>query len=134
MTRQPDIKNKNDRLTYVPVDLSEKKLAQDAKALCVQDGITIRDFLSECIELGFKVHHWPPGNPQLTLPRFQESLVEQPKCACGKPAVKFAVHLASKKESGFCAKCFSGVPQRYDGKVWRVSDSVTAKCIGGSKE
>lgn len=119
MTRQPEIKNKSNRLVYVPVDQSEVKLAMDAKALCIQDGITIRDLLSEALELVFKVHHWPPGNPQLQLASFQEKIVVE-KCKCGRPTNVWALHLASKEEHKFCSKCFSEIPMRYDSKVWHI--------------
>ena len=134
MARSPETKAK--RLVFVPISLEDEKMSMDAKTLCIQDGITIRDFLSECIELGFKVHHWPPGNPQLTLETCQKRLAVE-KCRCGRQATIFGVHVLSGKEVKFCSKCFSVVSQRHDSKIWRFSnsDSYTAKCISGrSKE
>jgi hypothetical protein len=118
MPRQPDIKNKTNRLVYIPTNPAETKMSTDAKTLCLQDGITIRDFLSECLELGFKVHHWPPGNPQLQLIRFQESALDAPRCKCGKAAVTHGLHIPNGREIDCCKKCFSEVPQRYDVKLW----------------
>ena len=122
MPRQPDLKNKTNRLVYVPSDCSENKLAMDAKALCIQDGITIRDLLSEALTLVFKVHHWPPGNPQLTLQTSLElSEKVRVRCKCGSLAVKHGVFISSGKEFDFCVKCFSVLPQRHDPKVWKIT-------------
>jgi hypothetical protein len=119
MTRPPDLKNKLNRLVYIPKDHAENKLAMDVKALCIQDDITIRDFLTEAIELAFKAHHWPPGNPQLTL---ETSLLPKkqltPHCKCGKVAVRHGLHLSSKRTYDFCERCFCGVVGRHDVKVW----------------
>ena len=67
MTRQPDIKSKSDRAVYSPSSIEGKQKVRDLKALCIQDGVTANDLLDEALNLLFKVHHWPPGNPQLTL-------------------------------------------------------------------
>ena len=123
MTRQPDIKNKNDRLVYAPTSLSEKKLSQDAKALCIQDGITIRDLLSEALDLVFKVHHWPPGNPQLTLTNYQvKSFASLSKCGfsdCKGDAVASGVFLPKNKEYKLCSQHLTHA--KNSGKVWRLS-------------
>jgi hypothetical protein len=105
MTRQPDIKNTTNRLVYVPTDQSENKLAMDVKALCIQDGITIRDFLSEAILLAFKVHHWPPGNPQLTLSNYQVKPSTLSHCGyngCHNKAVGQGVYLPQNREVKLC--------------------------------
>jgi hypothetical protein len=122
--RQPDLKNKSNRLVYVPLDTSEIKLSHDVKALCVQDGITIRDFLSEAITLAFKVHHWPPGNPQLTLECSLQKTLVRAKCKCGKEAVSHGLHISSQKEVDVCKKCFSEIIGRYDKKLWNWTNET----------
>lgn len=104
---------------------SEKKVIHDLKTLAFQDGVEISDLIFEGIEYMFKVHHWPPGNPQLTL---ETSLLPKqqltPHCKCGKVAVRHGVHVASGIERFFCAKCFSEVPGRYDVKVWQLKGEL----------
>ena len=107
MTRKPEIQNKNNRLVYVPSDVHENKLAVDVKALCIQDGITIRDFLSEAILLAFKVHHWPPGNPQLTLSNYnvKADVVSVGCCGyvgCKNRAVGSGLYLPQNREVKLC--------------------------------
>lgn len=127
MPRQPDIKNKNDRLVYVPASLSEKKLSQDAKALCIQDGITIRDLISEALELAFKVHHWPPGNPQLTLTNYQlKAAASRSKCGfsgCKSEGVATGVFLPNNKEYSLCTRHFATA--KNSDKVWKVKNLET---------
>ena len=119
MTRQPDIQSKTDRAVYSPSSIEGKQKVRDFKTLCRQDGISANHLLEEALDLLFKKHHWPPGNPQLLLERFQEDKpAVVPNCKCGRPAVTHGLHLSSRREFDFCIKCFSGVPQRYDRKVW----------------
>jgi hypothetical protein len=106
MTRQPEIKNKSNRLVYIPTDQSETKLSMDAKALCIQDGITIRDLLSEALTLVFKVHNWPPGNPQLTLTNYSIKPLVSSKCGyadCHNDAVTSGLYLPQNKTVQLCA-------------------------------
>lgn len=100
--------------------VSEQKMIADLKALHLQDGIELSDLFYEALELLFKKHHWPPGNPQLTL---DVSLLPKqqftPHCKCGWVAVKHGVHLASGVERDYCDKCFCEVLGRHDPKVWQ---------------
>lgn len=126
MPRLPNPKTK-DSISFKSRNIFDQEKIVTFKKLAIQDGLELSDLFFEAVDLVLTRHHIENGgNPQLTLPRFQESLVEQPKCACGKIAVKVGLHLASKKEWFFCAKCFRTVPQRYDVKVWQISDSLTA--------
>ena len=105
MTRQPDLKNKLNRLVYIPSDVAENKLSMDVKALCIQDGITIRDFLSEAILLAFKVHHWPPGNPQLTLSNYHVKPLDMGCCGyshCNNKAVGSGLYLPKHQMFKLC--------------------------------
>lgn len=122
MTRQPDIKNKTNRLVYIPSSVEEFKLASDVKALCIQDGITIRDFLSECIDLGFKVHRWPPGNPQLTLTNYHVNpTVVAFKCGfagCKNKAVGEGIYLPQNRKMGLCRLHLQSTANTP--KVWQI--------------
>ena len=119
MTRQPDLKNKLNRLVYIPSDVAENKLSMDVKALCIQDGITIRDFLSEAILLAFKVHHWPPGNPQLTLSNYHVKSLDKGCCGfsgCKNKAVGSGVYLPKNQVFKLCRLHLESA--RNSCKVW----------------
>jgi hypothetical protein len=119
MTRQPDLKNKLNRLVYIPSDVAENKLSMDVKALCIQDGITIRDFLSEAIALAFKVHNWPPGNPQLTLSNYQVKPLDMGHCGysgCKNKACGSGLYLPKQQEFKLCQIHFDGA--KNTSKVW----------------
>ena len=80
MPRQPDIKNKTNRLVFIPISKDDERISIEFKSLCNQDDVTIHDLLMEGIEYIFKVHHWPPGNPQLTLTNYQMKPAATSKC------------------------------------------------------
>ena len=119
MTRNPETKTKTDRLTFVPTSLEDMKKSSDLKRLAIQDGCSIHDLLVESLDLLFRVHHWPPGNPQLTL---ETSLLPgkqlTPHCGCGRVGVYVGVHVSSGKGRVCCLRCFGEVPLRHDVKVW----------------
>ena len=132
MTRKPEIKNKSNRLVYVPSDPSEVKLACDAKALCLQDGITIKDLLSEALVLVFKVHHWPPGNPQLTLCNYQVKPLDVGVCGysgCSNRAVGEGLYLPKNQEFRLCRLHFDGAKNSC--RVW--SDLKSWKTLEDEK-
>lgn len=126
MTRQPNINSKLKYLSFRAKTIEDFKKVDDFKTLCNQDRLEIYELMNEAIDLVFKVHHWPPGNPQ-TLLLEQDKVVRVEKCKCGLQATAFGVQVLSGEEFKFCAKCFRGVPQRHDIKVWRFSNSSTAK-------
>lgn len=99
---------------------SEKKVIADLKKLANQDGIDVVDLFFESVDLLFKVHHWPPGNPQQQIIRFTQEKIEPAFkcCKCGRAASKSGYHIPSKKNLDYCDSCFKEVPMRYDGKVW----------------
>lgn len=83
MTRPPALKSKLKRLTFIPLNYEEELVVEDFKKLCIQDALTVHDLFLEAIKLAFKAHHWPPGNPQLTLQVFNEgfkAVPKKPKC------------------------------------------------------
>ena len=125
MVRQPDIKNKTNRLVFIPLSQDEKDLSTITKKLCIQDEITVHDFLLESIELNLRKHKIViGGNPNRQLLSFGGEADKKQvfaKCKCGKDSVHHGLHLTSKREYDFCKKCFSNVPQRYDGKIWKWS-------------
>lgn len=123
MTRNPDINSKLDRLTFIPVTYEDKLKAKDFKKLCNQDGLQVHDLMLEAIDLVFKAHHWPPGNPQLTLQNYQ---VQQQrslgKCSienCETNAFIVGFNLQTRKELRFCKKHFDALPLRFDVKLWK---------------
>jgi hypothetical protein len=118
-TRQAD-PNSKDFLSIKARGESEKKVIGDLKQLSVQDGVNVADLVFEAIDLVFKVHHWPPGNPQLQLSNFQQGTLLADKCKCGQDAAVWALNLSSKVEYKFCGKCFGKVPMRYDAKTWHI--------------
>ena len=124
MTRPPDIKSKSDRITFSPSSLEGKQKVRDFKKLCIQDGLSVNELFEEAINHIFKIHHYPPGNPQLLLEKFQDGkLIEHPKCKCGKPSSKHGLHLQSKRTYDYCSRCFSEVLGRYDNKIWSWKDA-----------
>jgi hypothetical protein len=128
MTRQPDIKSTTKRLTYIPVTIEEEKKSDDFKSLCIQDGLKARDLLNEAIDLVFKAHHWPPGNPQLTLQTFASGkpvIVSLGKCSltnCNQKAIIAGVEVRTKKEYKLCKKHYTSLPLRHDPKVWQFKE------------
>ena len=124
MTRQPDIKSKSDRAVYSPSSIEGKQKVRDLKALCIQDGVTANDLLDEALNLLFKVHHWPPGNPQLTLTNYQvkpSKLLS--KCefsGCKGEAVASGVFLPKNKEYRLCKRHL--VEAKNSRKVWELKN------------
>jgi hypothetical protein len=120
VARLPESKAK--RIVFVPVSLEDEKMAVDFKTLCQQDGVTIHDLMSEALSLVFKVHHWPPGNPQLTLSNYQVKLSASMKCGfsgCKGEAVGSGVFLPKNKEYQLCPLHFAAA--KNSSKVWRLS-------------
>lgn len=119
MARLPESKAK--RIVFVPTSLEDEKTSLDFKALCQQDGVTIHDLMAEALMLVFKVHHWPPGNPQLTLSNYQvNSFASLSRCGfsgCKGSAVGAGVYLPQQKKYQLCNRHFSEA--RNSGKVWR---------------
>jgi hypothetical protein len=74
MARHPEVKSKTKIVTFKPVTVEEEKVADDFKRLCIQDGLSVHDLMLEAFQLVFKVHHWPLGNPQLTLTNYQQKI------------------------------------------------------------
>jgi hypothetical protein len=123
MTRQPDIKSKSDRAVYSPSSIEGKQKVRDLKTLCIQDGVTANDLLDEALNLLFKVHHWPPGNPQLTLSNYQMKIsASVSKCGfsgCKNAAVASGVYLPQQKNYQLCNRHLAEA--KNNGKIWRLS-------------
>jgi hypothetical protein len=120
MTREIEIKNKTNRLVFIPLNAEDHKTAEAFKKLCRQDELTIHDLLLESIQLVFVKHHLDlGGNPQLQLERFQQEKLVSVKCRCGRDASVKAVQVKSGKHFDFCESCFGRVPLRYDPAVWK---------------
>jgi hypothetical protein len=113
-------KTETNRLVFIPLSIEENKISESFKKLAKQDGILYHDLLLEALQLVFVKHHLDiGGNPQRQILSFQQETLAVPKCKCGKDALKFGVHLPSKKEFRYCQKCFCEVPARHDILVWR---------------
>jgi hypothetical protein len=122
MTRQPDIKSKSDRAVYSPSSLEGKQKVRDFKTLCIQDSKSANDFFDEALTLLFKVHNWPPGNPQLTLSNYQVKLAAGGRCGfagCKSQAVGTGFYLPKNKEYQLCSKHLTHA--KNSGKIWRFS-------------
>lgn len=126
MTRPASVESKSGQLVFRPKTVEDFKISEDVKRLAIQDEITVYDLLKEAIQLLFKVHHWPPGNPQLTLQLFngQSKLpVKHVKCCfngCKKEAVASGVFVESGAVKHFCAFHFDVVKkQDVHGRVYR---------------
>jgi hypothetical protein len=103
---------------------TEHQLIGDLKRLARQDDLDLADLVFEGLQYLFKAHRWPPGNPQLQLPTFQqEKLPIAEKCKCGHTAVITATDLRgiTQIERHFCQTCFNNVPSRYDSKIWKIT-------------
>jgi hypothetical protein len=123
MPRQPDIKNKTNRLVFIPLSKDDERISTEFKALCNQDGVTIHDLLMEGIEHIFKVHHWPPGNPQLTLTNYQMKPSATSKCGfsgCKGEAVASGVFLPKNKEYRLCSRHLAEA--KNSRKVWELKN------------
>lgn len=126
MTRSPDPKSKN--TAFKPKTTEDFRIIEDFKRLAIQDGIELHDLYVEAFHLIFNVHHWPPGNPQLTLERCQQTkIVSLGKCGISKcpfKAITIGLNLLSKKEHRFCKKHYETLPQRHDPKVWKFNSET----------
>jgi hypothetical protein len=122
MARTPEIRNKTNRLVFIPLSQEEKELSTITKKLCIQDETTVHDFLLESIKVNLQKHNIIiGGNPNRQLLSFgEESKQVYAPCKCGKSSALHMLHLASNREYDFCAKCFGEVPMRHDLKVWRI--------------
>lgn len=131
MARTPDKQSKSKRIVFIPTSLEDEKISTDFKTLCLQDDKTQHDLLLEAFQLIFKVHHWPPGNPQLQLTPFSQGVLKVEKCICGKPVGVWLLRLSDKAELKLCKKCFSELPCRYDAKLYHIIRRVDSKesCI-----
>ena len=120
MARSPEIKNKTNRLVFIPLSQDENELSIITKKLCIQDETTLHDFLLESITRNLVKHNIViGGNPNRQLLSFQPDAPQQyPKCRCGKPSSKHGLHLQSKRTYDYCSRCFSEVLGRYDNKIW----------------
>ena len=119
----PKVNSKSKRIVFIPNSLEEEQISDDFKKLCLQDEISTRKLLLEAFTLVFKVHHWPPGNPQLTLEKsLEEKKTSLGKCSlanCTYKAIISGANLVTKKEYVFCKKHYSTLPHRYDSKIWQ---------------
>jgi hypothetical protein len=119
--RQAD-KTKGGYLNVKARTVEEEQKIKNIKILGVRDSVPYVDLVFEAIDMVLAKHRFfRGGNPQLELdsPLLPVPvLVSGPKCKCGEKAVKFGLHLPSKKEFVFCQRCFSEVPVRYDVGVW----------------
>ena len=109
MTRQADINSQTKMLVFKAKTIDDEKVVEDFKKLCNQDGLQIYNLMFEAIQLVFKVHHWPPGNPQLTLQTFATGKreIDLGKCGyanCSAKAVTTGTYLPNKKEYKLCEK------------------------------
>jgi hypothetical protein len=120
LTRTPEIKNKTNRLVFIPLSKDDERVASEFKALCNQDSITVHDLLLEGIMHIFKSHNWPPGNPQLTLVNYQVKQLSMGTCGysgCKNRAVASGVYLPRNQEFKLC-KLHFGVAKNAP-KVWK---------------
>jgi hypothetical protein len=115
---------------FIPRSLEEKAIADDFKRLCLQDEISTQTLMLEAIQLLFKTHHWPPGNPQLTLANYnQTKIIGLGKCSianCIQKAIISGINLTTKKEYYFCKKHYSTLPNRHDSKTWKFKKPAEA--------
>lgn len=128
--RPPDVNSKSKRIVFIPRSLEEEAISDDFKRLCLQDEISTQTLMLEAIQLVFKIHHWPPGNPQLTLSNYnQTKILSLGKCSianCFHKAIISGINLLTKKEYVFCKKHYTTLPNRHDSKIWRFKKPVEA--------
>ena len=122
MTGTPNVKSKN--TSFKPKTPEDEKIIRDFKRLANQDGIPIHDLYVEAFQLLFRVHHWPPGNPQLTLESsLQTKIVSLGRCEfakCRNQAVRIGIYLPKNKEYKLCPDHMK-VGQK-DPKQWRLKE------------
>lgn len=126
MTRRIDPKSK-DGFSVRARGETEKQVIHDLKQLAFQDGVEISDLVFEGILIMFKAHHWPPGNPQLTLETYHIKPSKPSLCGyanCKNTAAATGTYLPTKKELNLC--CFHFDIAKNSPKVWS-NLSLTAK-------
>lgn len=130
MARQAESNSKTKRVVFIPLTIEEEIISDNFKKLCRQDGLKVHDLMLEAIQLLFKKHNFPPGNPQLTLQNFSQGKqvllgkCGYANCSC-KAVVEGAVYLPNNKEYKLCMKHF-GLVQN-DLKNWRFAPWQTIR-------
>ena len=125
MTGQPKIQSQTKRIVFIPLTIEDEKTSEDFKRLCRQDGLHVHDLMLEAIQLVFKKHNFPPGNPQLTLQNYTEKKVSLGKCGyanCNFKAVGSGVYLSTNREYKLCMKHFSQA--KNDRANWEFKESL----------
>lgn len=118
VTRQVNPKS-TDTYSVKAKDEIEKRIIGDFKALALQDGKDARELFFQAVDLLFKVHHWPPGNPQLTLTNYHVKPIAPIKCGyanCNELGVGAGVYLPKNKKFNLCSFHF-GLAKNTP-KVW----------------
>ena len=115
MTRQVDPKVK-DNIHVRARSETERRIISELKQLALQDQVELADLIFEGIDLMFKTHHWPPGNPQLQLTIFQNETPQVKSkygiCNCGQiPEVRYRSNL-DRKNYNICKQCFKTLRSR----------------------
>jgi len=124
MARQPEIKNKTNRLVFIPLTDEDHKTAEAFKKLVTQDETTIHDLLLEAIQLVFVKHHLDlGGNPQRQLHSFEQTKLPKDLGICGysgckHKAVGSGLYLPKNQEFKLCKLHFENAKNA--GKVWKV--------------
>ena len=129
MTRHADPKVK-DNIHVRARSETERRIIGELKQLANKDEVEIADLIFEGIELMFKIHHWPPGNPQLQLTMFQNgkppTKTENNLCECGRP-LEIAYRLwQDKKIYKTCKLCYNKIPS-YKIESWGPLQKITNK-------
>ena len=133
MTRKPNPKS-NEFLNMKARNESEKKLISDFKSLAVQDEKDQIDLFAEAVNLVFKAHNWPPGNPQLTLTNYHVKAEAKVLCGyvgCKREAAGEGTYLPSKRVLPLC--CFHFDVARGCRKVWANLQLKETNPIGDRK-
>jgi len=127
ITRQVE-PNKKDGFNVKARNETERQTIGNLKQLCLQDDLELADFIFECIHLGFKKHHYPPGNPQRQLTQYQQTHIptgQKEVCSnCNQhSSVIWLIHLQLKpqKQASYCQTCFSKIPCRFDTKLYKIT-------------
>jgi hypothetical protein len=124
MARQVEIKNKTNRLVFIPLSEEDHKTAEAFKKLVTQDETTIHDLMLEAIQLVFVKHHLDiGGNPQRQLLSFEQTQISKEMGVCGyagckQKAVGAGVYLPTSKQYKLCCRHFGDA--KNNGKVWRT--------------
>jgi hypothetical protein len=118
VTRKPNPKSKSG-FSVKARDESEKQVISDLKQLAFQDDVEISDLVFEGLLAMFKVHHWPPGNPQLTMSNYMVKPLDLGVCGysgCKRRAVGVGLYLPKQQEFKLCQRHF--IVAGNSGKVW----------------